>query len=87
MNPLFVCKVRVHISMIVILKFSQDNFVLNLVPRHEKILLNLLNHDLRFDIVFVLNFDHYHDLIPILNSNELFKDQLKKKQRTPERSR
>jgi hypothetical protein len=32
----------------------------------ERILLDLLNHDLRFDIVFELNFDHYLDLIPIL---------------------
>jgi hypothetical protein len=32
---------------------------------HEKILLNLLKHDLIFDIVFELNFDHYLDLIPI----------------------
>jgi hypothetical protein len=32
---------------------------------HEKILLNLLNHDLIFDIVFELNFDQYLDLIPI----------------------
>jgi hypothetical protein len=46
--------------------FFQDNFVLNLVLMRERILLDLLNHDLRFDIVFELNFDHYLDLIPIL---------------------
>ena len=33
---------------------------------HERILLNLLKHDLIFDIVFELNFDHYLDLIPML---------------------
>lgn len=65
MNLSFVCRVKVHISMIVIRVFFQDNFVLNLVLMHEKILLNPPNHDLRFDIVFALNFDHYPDLIPI----------------------
>jgi hypothetical protein len=54
---------------------------------HEKILLNLLNHDLIFDIVFGLNFDHYLFLIPILieqicifyiiNENEKNKPQIK----------
>lgn len=34
---------------------------------HEKILLNLQEHDLIFDIVFVLNFDRYHVLIPVFN--------------------
>ena len=65
MNPLFEYKVKVHILMIVILMFFLNNFVLNLDQMHEKILLNLLNLDLIFDIVFVLNFDHYLDLIPI----------------------
>ncbi len=46
--------------------FFLNNFSLNLVQIHEKNLLNLLKHDLIFDIVFELNFDHYLDQIPIL---------------------
>lgn len=64
MNPLFECKVKEHILMIVIPLFFPNNFFSVLVQMHGKILLNLLNLDLRFDIVFVLNFDHYLDLIP-----------------------
>lgn len=71
MNLLFECKVKEHILMIVILKFFLNNFVLNLDQMHEKILLNLLNLDLIFDIVFVLNFDHYLDLIPIQKNGNL----------------
>lgn len=71
MNLLFECKVKEHILMIVILKFFLNNFVLNLDQMREKILLNLLNLDLIFDIVFVLNFDHYLDLIPIQKNGNL----------------
>ena len=67
MNQSFVYIMKEHILVIVILKFFLNNFVLNLVQMHEKILLNLLNHDLIFDIVFVLNFDHYLGLIPLFN--------------------
>ena len=39
----------------------------------KTILLDLLNYDLRFDIVFALRFDHYPDLIPISIGKNIFR--------------
>ena len=46
---------------------------LNLDMMRKTILLNLLNYDLRFDIVFALRFDHYPDLIPISIGKNIFR--------------
>jgi hypothetical protein len=51
---------------------------------HEKILLNLLEHDLIFDIVFVLNFDQYLDLIPIQSKIFIKKEKLINKNNKPQ---
>jgi len=75
MNPLFVCIRKGHILMIVILLCFPDKLSLNLHLMREKSLLNLLNFDLRFDIVFALKFDHYPDRIPISIGKKLFRIQ------------